>query len=453
MLLLNKKTIILGVSLFALSSIALTSCSDDSGKSAYEIAVENGFDGTEDEWLESLKGDNGVDGKDGTSETQTKYELYTEAVANEEFDGTYMDFLKEIIGGDYSLSSLMNESCFSVVSLTTTWTISTTKYGPTGKYTEESESAAYGSGIFIDVNTETGDAYILTNYHMVYSNEQTTNNGISEDIVGYIYGYEYDEYAFEATYIGGSINVDLAVLKVSQSDVIKGSNSKAITFADSDTMYVGETVFKTGNDYGEGISVSSGEISLCSYVCTYTIGDTTINNRCIRATALHNGGSSGGGLFNEYGELIGIVACKVEATGAEGLCYSIPISVAEPLANKIISNYEKTNSTSNEKCMLGITTTLTNPYIYYNEAIQAYQSRASLIISEISSGSICEGILEVGDIITSATLGDKTKYLYNYYELSEFLYWANEGDIVTLNIERDGESFSVNIKLTNTVAI
>ena len=35
-----------------------------------------------------------------------------------------------------------------------------------------------------------------------------------------------------------------------------------------------------------------------------------------------NGGSSGGGLFNEYGELLGIVACKVEATGAEGLCYS-----------------------------------------------------------------------------------------------------------------------------------
>lgn len=27
------------------------------GKSAYEIAVENGFQGTEEEWLESLKGD------------------------------------------------------------------------------------------------------------------------------------------------------------------------------------------------------------------------------------------------------------------------------------------------------------------------------------------------------------------------------------------------------------
>lgn len=39
------------------------------GKSAYEVAVENGFNGTETEWLASLKGATGApgaDGKDGT---------------------------------------------------------------------------------------------------------------------------------------------------------------------------------------------------------------------------------------------------------------------------------------------------------------------------------------------------------------------------------------------------
>ena len=45
------------------------------GKSAYELAVENGFSGTVDEWLESLKGQpgkdgiNGADGKDGADIT------------------------------------------------------------------------------------------------------------------------------------------------------------------------------------------------------------------------------------------------------------------------------------------------------------------------------------------------------------------------------------------------
>ena len=39
----------------------------ESGKSAFDIAVENGFVGTEIEWLVSLKGTDGRDGKDGTN--------------------------------------------------------------------------------------------------------------------------------------------------------------------------------------------------------------------------------------------------------------------------------------------------------------------------------------------------------------------------------------------------
>lgn len=38
------------------------------GKSAYEVAVDNGFTGTEQEWLESLKGRDGVNGTSGTGE-------------------------------------------------------------------------------------------------------------------------------------------------------------------------------------------------------------------------------------------------------------------------------------------------------------------------------------------------------------------------------------------------
>ena len=50
------------------------------GKSAYEIAQENGFEGTEAEWLESLKGEDGKDGVDGKS----AYELYKETVDEQE---------------------------------------------------------------------------------------------------------------------------------------------------------------------------------------------------------------------------------------------------------------------------------------------------------------------------------------------------------------------------------
>ena len=66
----TKLTSILIAALMALST--LTSCavtegpkgeSGNDGKSAYEVAVENGYKGTEAEWLISLVGENGKDGK------------------------------------------------------------------------------------------------------------------------------------------------------------------------------------------------------------------------------------------------------------------------------------------------------------------------------------------------------------------------------------------------------
>lgn len=38
----------------------------EQGYSAYEIAVQNGYQGTEEEWLESLHGQDGADGEDST---------------------------------------------------------------------------------------------------------------------------------------------------------------------------------------------------------------------------------------------------------------------------------------------------------------------------------------------------------------------------------------------------
>lgn len=45
------------------------------GKSAYEIAVDNGFDGTEEEWLESLKGKPGDKGDPFTYSDFTEGQL------------------------------------------------------------------------------------------------------------------------------------------------------------------------------------------------------------------------------------------------------------------------------------------------------------------------------------------------------------------------------------------
>ena len=63
------------------------------GKSAYQVAVDNGFLGTEAEWLESLKGVNGQDGQDG-AEGKSAYDL---AVENG-FTGTEAEWLLSLVG-------------------------------------------------------------------------------------------------------------------------------------------------------------------------------------------------------------------------------------------------------------------------------------------------------------------------------------------------------------------
>ena len=59
------------------------------GRSAYELAVENGFQGTEQEWLASLNGKDGVDGRDG----------YTPVKGVDYFDGA--DGYTPVKGKDY----------------------------------------------------------------------------------------------------------------------------------------------------------------------------------------------------------------------------------------------------------------------------------------------------------------------------------------------------------------
>ena len=70
-----KKTAIT-ILIFALCFLPiLGSCNSEppsNGKSAYEIALENGFVGSEDDWLESLKGTDGTNGADGESGSSGK---------------------------------------------------------------------------------------------------------------------------------------------------------------------------------------------------------------------------------------------------------------------------------------------------------------------------------------------------------------------------------------------
>ena len=63
------------------------------GKSAYEVAVDNGFDGTKDEWLESLKGERGTRGAMGPG-GKSAYEV----AVSEGFEGDELEWLDSLKG-------------------------------------------------------------------------------------------------------------------------------------------------------------------------------------------------------------------------------------------------------------------------------------------------------------------------------------------------------------------
>ena len=72
--------------------------SAQNGKSAYEIAVDNGFEGSQEEWLESLKGDKGENGSDYILTDSDKTDI-ANIVMNE-----YDNELMEILGGDENVT-------------------------------------------------------------------------------------------------------------------------------------------------------------------------------------------------------------------------------------------------------------------------------------------------------------------------------------------------------------
>ena len=83
-------------------NVVLKNSSVTAGKSAYEIAVDNGFVGTETEWLESLKGEPGKDGAPGadgytpvkgtdywTAEDKAEIQSYIDSQIGGALNGSY----------------------------------------------------------------------------------------------------------------------------------------------------------------------------------------------------------------------------------------------------------------------------------------------------------------------------------------------------------------------------
>ena len=415
---------------------ALTACR---GASAYEIAVENGFRGSEEEWLDSLQGNDGKDGSDGEAGKD----------GSDGKDGEDGEDGKDGSGESIVIPEsdrASNLALLSAVSIYCDFTITTE--GWLGNSRQETATSA-GAGVIYQLDAEEGDAYIITNYHVVYAPD--SDEQISENITVFLYGMEYTDYAIEATYVGGAMNYDIAVLKVEGSEILKNSNARAVTPADSCDIVVGGSAVAIGNPEAYGISVTRGIISVESEELTMTGADekTEVTFRVIRIDAAVNHGNSGGGLFNTSGQLIGIVNAKIIADDIDGIAYAIPSNIAIGVAQNIIDNSANKDYTDGVwRCLMGITVAPNDIHRVVDEEQGVVHIREDVAVQLVNPGSLAEGKLEEGDLLKTVRIGEREYEITRTFVIVDAMLSARVGDTVTLTIERDGEEMEVRLNIT-----
>jgi len=164
-----------------------------------------------------------------------------------------------------------------------------------------------GSGFIISP-----DGYIVTNNHVV--------DGASDIKVKMTDGQE-----FTAKVIGRDPATDVALIKVDATKL------PFVKFGSSKAMRVGDDVMAVGNPFGLGGTVTTGIISAKAR----DIGDG-IYGDFLQTDAAINKGNSGGPLFNQTGQVIGMNTAIISPTGGSvGIGFSVPSDIVQKIVNDL----------------------------------------------------------------------------------------------------------------------
>ena len=308
--------------------------------------------------------------------------------------------------GNLSSAEIYALACRQVVGITTEVTL-------TNYFGQTSSSAVAGTGFII-----AEDGYILTNNHVV---AYAVEGGYDVTVM------TYDGTEYKAEIVGADEGNDIAVLKIDATGL------SPVTFADSDSIAVGDTVYAVGNPLGElDFTMTTGMVSALDRTITTEENFVPINMFQIDAAV--NPGNSGGPVYNAAGQVIGVVTAKTSATGVEGLGFAVPSNDAVNIANELMENGFVVS-----RVQLGITTRTLS-----SSAARYYGQAAGVYVVEVAEGSCAEkGGLKPGDTIT-AVAGKETA---TYEALKTVLRGYAPGDEVELTIYRNGKERTITVAL------
>ena len=283
-----------------------------------------------------------------------------------------------------------------------------TKSVTQGYFMHTQEVEGIGSGFIINE-----EGYILTNYHVIQGAQEISVT-LSNDVTTTAQVVNYDE------------NQDVAMIKITDESV---EIPATVELGDSDALQPGEEVIAIGTPLSTELSstVTKGIISATSRSVAVESG-VTMN--LIQTDAAINAGNSGGPLVNTKGEVVGINSSKISGEAVEGIGFSIPINDIK----------DKIESLSKPILNLGISVRTIDESL--SKQLNMEQGLYIVEVTEFSSAEK-PGLTEV-DINVNPD-GTRIKTFDEYKEIKNA---KEEGQDISLEVIRNGESKTINVTLT-----
>jgi serine protease Do len=221
-----------------------------------------------------------------------------------------------------------------------------------------------GSGFVIDPS-----GIVVTNNHVIAEADEVTvifNDGTR----------------LKAEVLGKDQKTDLAVLRVKSDKPLK-----AVKFADSDKVRLGEWVIAIGNPFSLGGTVTAGIVSARNR----DINSGPYDNY-IQTDASINRGNSGGPLFNLDGEVVGVNTAIISPSGGSiGIGFAVPSKTAMPVIDQL-RNFGETR-----RGWLGVKIQQVTDEIA--ESLGVKPARGALIAGVDDKGPAKPAGIEAGDVV------------------------------------------------------
>lgn len=309
--------------------------------------------------------------------------------------------LAKATGSELSIQEIIAKNENSVVAIETE-SISTDSW--LGQYVTQGA----GSGVIYSE-----DGYIITNNHVI--------DGASSIKVTL-----YDGTKCDAELVATDSQTDVAVIKIDKTGLTP------VTFSDMQSLCVGNLAVAIGNPLGT-LSGTATEGIISALEREITIDGKSMS--LIQTSASINPGNSGGGLFDGYGNLIGIVVAKSSGSDVEGLGFAIPADNVQKVAKALIENGYVTDRPAAGITLVDLTDS--------SKAMQYGVSLTGVYIQEVTGKNAKKAGLEAGDLVYYV---NDTKITSSAILLKE-IQSHKIGDTVTFTIVRDGDILKCNVKL------